>query len=613
MARFRKGGFRGAFATIDCKPRQVRKEAAVTIDSGAGVWLLELPPISERSPYMTYQVLARKWRPKTFSELVGQQHVITALTNSIANNKLHHAYLFTGTRGVGKTTIARVLAKALNCEQGPTVTPCLTCPTCVSIADGRYVDLIEVDAASRTRVEDTKELLDNVQYMPSLGRYKIYLIDEIHMLSGHSFNALLKTLEEPPAHVIFLLATTDPQKIPVTVLSRCLQFTLKPLSVTEIANYLGVVLKGENIEAEEKALQLLAKAANGSLRDSLSLLDQAIAYSDGTIQYKATLAMLSTVDDLCIHRLLAAIAKEDGERVLSLCQSMATDGVDFGQVLERFIEILHEVVVLQCVPKQQVQASLGVLNKFAQHFSKQDIQLFYEICLKGKQALGSVSNASISFEMTMLRMMTFKLSKAQPLTINESSSTTTVKTGSMIEQSPIDRQHQQKKDDINMDAADNKQIQPVLAEKKPLMVAEKVNKQLVSPKFGGEEQSWAKLVEALPLAGMARTVIMHCNLIEKNEVMVRLGLEENYQAMLTSTARNSIETALKQHWQCQFKLSFEVLSNSKVETPAARKTRVYDEELKQAKEELSLDPCFNEIVSRFDGQVEASTAKLIKE
>lgn len=639
---------------------------------------------------MTYQVLARKWRPKTFRELVGQQHVVKALTNSITNDKLHHAYLFTGTRGVGKTTIARIFAKALNCEQGPTSMPCLNCATCKAIADGSYADLIEVDAASRTRVEDTKELLDNVQYMPTQGRYKIYLIDEVHMLSGHSFNALLKTLEEPPAHVIFMLATTDPQKIPITVLSRCLQFVLKPLSADDIEKYLSLVLQGECVEAEQKALMLLGKAAGGSLRDSLSLLDQAIAYSQGCIRYQDILSMLSTVDDICIYQLLAAIAQDDSAAVLALCQTMSSDGVDFLQVLERFLEVIHEIATLQCINIRQSMDTSKTLIKFADHFSKEDIQLFYEICLNGRLALASMPLAKIGFEMTMLRLMSFKLTKPEllkvenlkavqenalttdkpklektpssaiqvlPLSIKEDEFPAGMQNfaegGTMLEAKPASLSEVNSILDISeLDDSGLEQDNPVdgesfssfsknefrsLSEKeiltpiishelqnsasKTLQMIDDASKVspaglVVSKKYSINSSvnhidlPWFNLVELLPLAGMAKTVIMHCNLIEKTDGLVRLGIEDNYQAMLTSTAKQSIEAALRAYWQCDFKVLFEVLTGRQEETPAMIKARTHDENLKQAKAALTEDTCFNEIISRFDGQVDLSTAKL---
>ncbi len=562
---------------------------------------------------MTYQVLARKWRPRLFSELIGQQHVVKALQNSIVNQKLHHAYLFTGTRGVGKTTIARVLAKSLNCDKGPTPAPCLECPTCVSIEEGRYVDLIEVDAASRTRVEDTKELLDNVQYMPTQGKYKIYLIDEIHMLSGHSFNALLKTLEEPPSHVIFLLATTDPQKIPVTVLSRCLQFTLKPLAINELTSYLEKVAKGEQLTYEIDALALLAKAANGSVRDSLSLLDQAIAYTSGQVQQKLVLEMLGSVDDEQIFEVLTAISNNDGPQILSICKALVSDGVDCVQVLERFIDVLHQIAICQCLARA---ASLenNKLASLAEIFSKQDIQLFYEICVKGRQDIALVPVVAIGFEMTMLRMLTFKLS-SNSASHGDGDKSVAV---SQKPQTPVISQQTHKQTQPQTQLQIPSQMQPQMpSQMQSQMQPHSQTQPQIQPQSQPSSAStddWANLIELLPLSGMAKTVISHCILIEKIDGLVRLGIESNYQAMLTSTARSSIEAALKKYWQSNFKLRFEPLKDSgAIQTPAVQKSIANNEALAQAKSTLPQDEYLNSIVDKFDAKISDNSIHLISD
>jgi len=305
---------------------------------------------------MSHQVLARKYRPRSFEELVGQEHVLRALANGMAQSRLHHAYLFTGTRGVGKTTLARILARCLNCEEGVSSTPCGVCGACREIDEGRFVDLIEVDAASRTKVEDTRELLDNVQYAPSRGRYKIYLVDEVHMLSGHSFNALLKTLEEPPPHVVFLLATTDPQKLPVTVLSRCLQFNLKRLTPAMIATHLRAVVDQEQVEADDRALQRLARAADGSMRDALSLTDQALAFGSGELREDDVASMLGSIDTRWVLDLLQALAAGDGPALMQATDGLAEQAPDFADVLAALLESLHGLAVLQTVPEAADQA-----------------------------------------------------------------------------------------------------------------------------------------------------------------------------------------------------------------------------------------------------------------
>src|SRR5690625_3668173 len=327
---------------------------------------------------MSYQVLARKWRPRSFAEMVGQEHVLRALVNGLSSGRLHHAYLFTGTRGVGKTTIARIIAKCLNCEQGVSSTPCEKCSACVEINQGRFVDLIEVDAASRTKVEDTRDLLDNVQYAPTRGRYKVYLIDEIHMLSTHSFNALLKTLEEPPAHVKFLLATTDPQKIPVTILSRCLQFNLKRISAEQIGAHLQTILDAEGIDWEPAALTDIARAADGSVRDSLSLLDQAISFGGGSVREADVRSMLGAIDREFIFDLLDALAVEDGAAILEIIERMAERAPDFAEALADLLLALHRLAVMQTVPGSLPDDTPGKerLDVLAQQLAREDVQLF---------------------------------------------------------------------------------------------------------------------------------------------------------------------------------------------------------------------------------------------
>lgn len=359
---------------------------------------------------MSYQVLARKWRPKIFREMVGQEHVLRALINALDHNRLHHAYLFTGTRGVGKTSIARILAKCLNCERGVTSEPCGQCSACTEIAEGRFVDLIEVDAASRTKVEDTRELLDNVQYLPSRGRYKVYLIDEVHMLSSSSFNALLKTLEEPPEHVKFLLATTDPQKLPVTVLSRCLQFNLKNMSPERIVGHLGFVLGEEQIPFEDAALWQLARAADGSMRDSLSLTDQAIAFGCGKVASSDVAAMLGTIDYQLIAQVMQGLIDGDGRALLAAVAAFAEHAPDYFGALGDLVTLLHRVAIAQALP-DAVDNSFGDRQQIL-HFSRgltpEDVQLFYQTALLGRRDLHLSPDPRAGFEMTLLRMLAFK-------------------------------------------------------------------------------------------------------------------------------------------------------------------------------------------------------------
>lgn len=359
---------------------------------------------------MSYQVLARKWRPRTFREMVGQEHVLQALINALDHNRLHHAYLFTGTRGVGKTTIARILAKCLNCETGVSSEPCGQCGACNEISEGRFVDLIEVDAASRTKVEDTRELLDNVQYAPTRGRYKVYLIDEVHMLSSHSFNALLKTLEEPPPHVKFLLATTDPQKLPVTILSRCLQFNLKNMNPERIVQHLQFVLEKEMVPFEESALWQLGRSADGSMRDAMSLADQAIAFGSGKVTEADVRAMLGTIDQTLVYDILSALASLDSKTVLDSVASLSEHAPDYGSALAELLAVLHRVAIGQALP-EAVDNSQGDRDRIltlSQSIPPEDVQLFYQTALLGRRDLPLAPDPRSGFEMVLLRMLAFK-------------------------------------------------------------------------------------------------------------------------------------------------------------------------------------------------------------
>ena len=359
---------------------------------------------------MSYQVLARKWRPRTFREMVGQEHVLQALINALDHNRLHHAYLFTGTRGVGKTTIARILAKCLNCEAGVSSEPCGQCSACVELAEGRFIDLIEVDAASRTKVEDTRELLENVQYAPTRGRYKVYLIDEVHMLSKHSFNALLKTLEEPPPHVKFLLATTDPQKLPVTVLSRCLQFNLKNMNPERIVSHLQFVLGEEMVPFEDSALWQLGRSADGSMRDALSLTDQAIGFGRGKITEAEVRAMLGTIDLTLVYSILEALASLNGKEVLDAVQRLSEHAPDYSGALAELLSVLHRIAIGQALP-EAVDNSSGDRDQvlaLAQKLAAEDVQLFYQTALLGRRDLPLAPDPRSGFEMVLLRMLAFK-------------------------------------------------------------------------------------------------------------------------------------------------------------------------------------------------------------
>lgn len=384
-----------------------------------------------KSGVFMYQVLARKYRPRNFNELVGQNHVSRALTSALDRGRLHHAYLFTGTRGVGKTTIARILAKCLNCETGVTSTPCEVCATCKAVNEGRFIDLIEIDAASRTKVEDTRELLDNVPYAPTQGRFKVYLIDEVHMLSTHSFNALLKTLEEPPEHVKFLFATTDPQKLPITVISRCLQFTLRPLVIDEITHHLTDILGKEEIESESDAIWQIAESAQGSLRDALSLTDQAIAYGQGAVHHQDVKEMLGLIDRTIIYDLILAIHQNQRERMSHLLRQFRQQALDVSLVLDQLISTLHELALMQYLPDLSLKYSAEInqkITQLAQVVSAQDLQLYYQIACKGRADLQIAVTQEQGFEMTVLRLLAFRPLQANEITVNTNQSVQTLQT-----------------------------------------------------------------------------------------------------------------------------------------------------------------------------------------
>lgn len=473
---------------------------------------------------MSYQVLARKWRPKSFLEMVGQLPILRMLTNALDNQRLHHAYLFTGTRGVGKTTLGRILAKCLNCEKGITSTPCGTCNTCTAIDSGRFLDLIEVDAASRTKVEDTRELLENVQYPPTQGRFKVYLIDEAHMLSGHSFNALLKTLEEPPEYVKFILATTDPKKLPVTILSRCLQFNLKRVPLDKIAEHLEHICKTENISYEIPALQLLAKAADGSMRDALSLLDQTIAFCGQKITTIDTQQMLGSIDQEYVVRLLQALAESNGKKLLAEVAQLAEMAPDFGQVLDELLSLLHHISVAQLVP--ETATSDTALIQLAQQLSAEEVQLFYQIALLGRRDLSLAPYAQYGLEMVLLRMLAFRPALVTPDQVTPAPPTITVKP--------------------------EKTSPPTV--------------QAVTPPTKNVDD-WTTLLSHLGLTGMAQALAANCTLETKTEDNIVLTLARTHEPMLNKKLADRIEQALNQYLNKPIKLTINITAGE-IHTPA---------------------------------------------
>ncbi|MBP8924655.1 MAG: DNA polymerase III subunit gamma/tau [Pseudomonadales bacterium] len=558
---------------------------------------------------MTYQVLARRWRPQTFAQMVGQEHVLRALVNALDRNRLHHAYLLTGTRGVGKTTLARLIAKSLNCEQGVSSTPCGVCSACREIAEGRFVDLLEVDAASRTKVEDTRELLDNVQYAPARGRYKVYLIDEVHMLSGHSFNALLKTLEEPPPHVKFLLATTDPQRLPATVLSRCLQFHLKNLSPEQIAGHLAQVLEQEGIGFETPALWSLAEAAEGSMRDALSLTDQAIAHAAGTISALAVTEMLGYVDRELLGALVDALLAADAAAVLAALAMMAQQGTDFERALAELLGVLHRIALAQAVPAMldTLHGDRARYAAWAQGAVAADVQLYYQIGLLCRRDISYAPDARSGVEMALLRMLAFRPSTA-----------TDIQGGAARPVSPqrVDMPAQgalpaSKKPDPAAAAPAG----PVTTEA-PLQTAER---QVGDPRHDSavprdldvlSAANWAALLAGLDLGGVARSVAANSVPERVDSGVVHLLLQEQQAMLYNVQCDERIAAALSVHFDRTIKVCTRI-GTPAAETPATRELRIQAARQQQAIEAIEADANVRALLSEFAGRLHRDSIKAL--
>lgn len=594
------GGAIGPFAAIDCEPRQARKGAAVAVDSGAEVWLLALPPNFVKA-LMSYIALARKWRPRTFSQLVGQEHVTKALTNSLNQQRLHHAYLFTGTRGIGKTSVARLLAKALNCEQGISAEPCLQCDACLAIEQGRFLDLIEIDGASRTRVEDTREILENVQYAPTNGRFKIYLIDEVHMLSQHSFNALLKTLEEPPEHVKFLLATTDPHKLPITVLSRCLQFNLKPMQADIICQQLQFILKNEQLSSEAEAIELLANAARGSMRDALSLLDQAIACSSGHLSTTDTKNILGYTQQNYAMQLLHAMAEFNPQKLLHISKQIAAEGGNFHYVLDEMLSYLHQICVTQNLPGDNplLRPSADILS-LSTKFSAEDTQLFYQIGIKGLEELHLAPSSVIGFEMTLLRMYTFRPAPkniSPPLAYENKADSIHSSTSSnqapmpVIHHSPVlNPSEQELQSETKAPSPPPNELQPSL---QPTItpVIENHNQSM-------KDEHWHNVLPKLKLNGLALNAAENTEWVSKLGAEVTLRIANSHQSVFTTAVIQRIEKALADYYHETVKLILqtnEVLQSS----PAQQKKITQEKQYQEAESALQDDPLFQQIQREF--------------
>jgi len=562
---------------------------------------------------MTYQVLARKWRPRSFAEMAGQEHVLRALANGLAAGRLHHAYLFTGTRGVGKTTVARILAKCLNCERdGVTAEPCGDCAACREIDQGRFVDLIEVDAASRTKVEDTRDLLDNVQYAPTRGRFKIYLVDEIHMLSAHSFNALLKTLEEPPPHVKFLLATTDPQKLPVTILSRCLQFNLKHLPAAVIREQLQRIAEAEGIAAEPAALRRLAAAAEGSMRDALSLMDQGIAFAGGSLAEAEVREMLGTLEQEFVLELLEALAEGDGAALLAVVERMAERAPDFGDALAELLALLHQMSLAQLVPEALAEELPGRerLQALAQRLDPEDVQLCYQIALTGRRDLPLAPDPRTGFEMTLLRMLAFRPVAAGAGTMggerrDSRGAAEGTAAGDGDGQTAAEPRPRAPERGSAAGAGEAAASTPAGGEETPAPPDSGADAAppAAEPPGGPEaEDDWHTLVNRLGLGGMAQALASHCDWLGQEGERVRLRIDRGHAHLLNPSMQERLRAALSQHFGRELQLSIDV-GEVRAETPAAAASRASEARVLAAREAIESDPNVTALRQTFGAEV----------
>ena len=511
---------------------------------------------------MSYLVLARKWRPRNFTELVGQEHVRQALVNALDSGRIHHAFLFTGTRGVGKTTIARILARALNCERGVSSSPCGECGACREIDEGRFVDLIEVDAASRTKVDDTRELLENVQYLPTRGRFKVYLIDEVHMLSTHSFNALLKTLEEPPPHVKFLLATTDPQKLPVTVLSRCLQFNLKRLPASLIASRLQHILGAEGVSFEQAAVSLLARAADGSLRDALSLLDQMLAFGGGRVTEADARSMLGTVDRQQVLRIVERVADRDARGLFEIIAAIDEYAPDYGQLLDEIAALLQKIALRQALPdlaEDEIYPT-ETLTALGARLSAEDLQLAFQFAILGRRDLELAPDPRTGFEMTLLRMLAFR-----PAESADQARGTSAARAAPAEPAPV-------------------------------------AKATASP-----EGDWPALLARLELKGPARQLAVNCQLVAREGGHFRFLLDERARALHTRQLEDRLVQALSQ--LVGDAVTVEIEQGGAGDTPARREEQARDERLEKARAALERDPGVQSLRDRFGAVLQPDSIK----
>jgi DNA polymerase-3 subunit gamma/tau len=565
---------------------------------------------------MSYLALARKWRPKTFAEVIGQEHVVSALSNALNNQRVHHAFLFTGTRGVGKTTLARIFAKALNCETGVSAEPCGQCIACTAVDQGNFIDLIEVDAASRTKVDDTRELLDNVQYTPSQGRCKIYLIDEIHMLSAHSFNALLKTLEEPPEHVKFLLATTNPQKLPTTILSRCIQFNLKSIDIGRLTAQLEKILEAEEIPYESSALIILARSANGSVRDALSLLDQAIAFGNGNVSSDNVRSMLGMIDDHFINSLLNEIIANNGSGVLNTIAAMSERTVDYATSLDEIISLIHNIS-LYLVSPQSVEwkgVDTQAIADLATSLDAETLQLLYQIAITGKRDLEFAPDPRSGFEMVMLRMLAFfpvKRDETAPQSVerpspgNDSSS----RAGEKFERT------ENADSKLSGNSREPATVHIMPTEIREAEAAEAPGEQDIQssgdntfcPEMVLEEGGWKRLIDLSQLTGISREILMNMVPTSVAGNVISTCLDSSSRNLYNKNRIRRIMEHLKDVLSLDVK--FDVViddmdsSGSKSETPTRQAERIKQEKESAARQSFTHDPNVQDLVDLFDAAI----------
>ncbi|MBX5459987.1 MAG: DNA polymerase III subunit gamma/tau [Steroidobacteraceae bacterium] len=581
---------------------------------------------------MAYTALARKYRSKTFAELVGQEHVVRALSNALESGRVHHAFLFTGTRGVGKTTIARIFAKCLNCEkaaaspQGVTAEPCGVCTACQEIDAGRFVDLIEVDAASRTKVDDTRELLDNVQYAPTRARYKVYLIDEVHMLSTHSFNALLKTLEEPPPHVKFLLATTDPQKLPVTVLSRCLQFNLKRLSVSQISEHMRHILQAEGVPFDAGGIRLVALAADGSMRDGLSLLDQLIAFGGGKVDEESARAMLGTIARDHVVKLAEHLAAGDPSALVRYAQSLDQWSPDYAQVLDELASLLVRVGLKQVVSDYEGDDVYApeLLAKLASAFTPEDVQLYYQTAIIGRRDLHLAPEPRAGFEMTLLRMLAFRPAGDSGAVAGSPAAARGAAAGSRVSgRSTAAGGGEAHGAGAAAQPAQTSSAQAEAGARSAASAARAVAGGVTSAGGGGavsatgaasgdvDPSSWAVIVSQLDISGAARMLANHCVLIGRRGGVVRLGLDPRNAYVRTQGQVDKLAQALSRHFGEPVRIEFET-PPAGLETPAQAEQRAEVEQLDAARQSLEADPAVQALRETFGATLVPESVRPVK-